>query len=109
MWKKLKAWLAWIVSRLIDSFIRLVLFAAMALVMVLACVYIIDYAYEKGQQPCAPTYKYQAFIERKLWHSGEEKDRLYLVRMEGIQTEARRSSERLLRPSSTSRCRTDCA
>ena len=76
------SWLHWLLAKLAEMFFRVVTFAALSVIMVLVCIYIIDYAYEKGQQPCAPSYRYQAFIEKKLWHEGEKDDRLYLIRME---------------------------
>ena len=83
MMRLLGAWIHWIFGQIMWLFFRVLGFAIMAIIMVLASMYVIDYSYQKSVSPCmSDYYHYKAFIERKLWKSGEQEDRLYLVRLE---------------------------
>lgn len=75
------SWIHWILGRLVDGLIRIAVFAVLAVISVVACIYVIDYSYERAEKPCERRWNYSAVIEKKLWHSGENENRLYLVRM----------------------------
>lgn len=75
------AWTNWLMARLVDGLIRIATFAVLAIISVVACVYVIDYSYKRAEQPCERRWDYSAVIEQKLWHSGEKENRLYLVKM----------------------------
>lgn len=83
LFRYIGSWAHWLAAKIADGLIRIATFAVLAAIMVVACTYVIDYAYEKGRQPCVSNdYHYKTVVERKLWKSGEQEDRLYLVKFE---------------------------
>lgn len=75
------SWVQWVMARLVDGLIRIAVFAVLAIISVVACVYVIDYSYKRAEQPCERRLNYSAVIEQNLWHSGEDENRLYLVKI----------------------------
>ena len=79
----LGAWVHWIFGQIMWLFFRVLGFAIMAIIMVLASMYVIDYAYQKDESPCLYNqFEYSAFVKMKLYEPGMEKVRLTLVEFE---------------------------
>lgn len=83
LFRYIGSWAHWLAAKLVDAFFRIVTFAVLAIIMVLACMYVIDYAYQKNGSPCMyDRFEYSAVVKLRLYEPGMEKVKLTLVEFE---------------------------